>query len=168
MVGRTFGAVLAFGLILSVGASSSRNGWAASQHPRHSIACIFDRMTLRTAPGTCRPQARAYPAHVHGAVRRAVYDSSLTFGIPYKVLLAIGRCESDLNPHARNGQYFGLFQFAAQTFHRAAHSLATETGIAARSYWNPLDSSYAAGYMFATGRSWSWSCETLPKQVRRR
>ncbi len=131
----------------------------------HAPICIFDHMTLRTPAHTCRPRARSYPASVKGKAERAIYDSSLIFGIPYSVLLAIGRCESALNPHASNGTHFGLFQFDPGTFISAASLLHRDTGIVARSYWNALDSSYAAGYLFATGHSPAWTCETSQRSA---
>jgi hypothetical protein len=126
---------------------------------RRAPTCIFDHMTLRTPAGVCRPRARAYPAAITGKAERAIYDSSLTFGVPYSVLLAIGRCESGLNPRASDGAHFGLFQFDPSTFRSAAVLMQRDTGIVARSYWNPLDASYTAGYLFATGHSPSWGCE---------
>lgn len=132
---------------------------AAEPHTEITTNCIFDQMTLRTPPGKCRPRAKAYPSNVVGSARRAIYDSALTFGVPYKILLAIGKCESGLNPYATNGTHFGLFQFLPDTFKRAVGLLRRDTGITAHTYWNPLDSAYAAGYLFATGRARSWSCE---------
>ncbi|GAC1511652.1 MAG: hypothetical protein NVS2B16_13360 [Chloroflexota bacterium] len=127
-----------------------------SQPPHH---CIFDQQALRTKANTCRPRARTYPSTVRGIVRRAIYDSALTFGIPYNILLQIARCESALNPHATNGTHFGLFQFAPETFHQGSHGMKHDTGIVARSYWNAHDASYVAGYLFAIGRAPNWTCE---------
>jgi hypothetical protein len=133
---------------------------AAGERAQQAPTCIFDHLNLRTAPHTCRPRAKSYPPNVTTSVERAIYDSSLTFGIPYPVLFAIGRCESGLNPHASNGRRFGLFQFAPATFRRAIALLRAQTGIVAHTYWSALDSSYAAGFLFATGQSVSWTCET--------
>ena len=47
---------------------------------------------------------------------RAIDDGALTFGVPYKLMLKIARCESALNPRASNGTYLGLYQFAPRTF----------------------------------------------------
>ncbi|HZU12698.1 MAG TPA: transglycosylase SLT domain-containing protein [Chloroflexota bacterium] len=124
-----------------------------------SHACIFDHSSLRTAPNTCRPRASSYPRYVRTSVERSIYDGSLTFGIPYRVLLAIAECESSLNPHADNGTHFGLYQFAPPTFRNGASQLSRDTGIQVHTYWNALDSSYVAGYLFATGQSGSWACE---------
>ena len=120
--------------------------------------CVFDHLTLHTGPNACRPRAKAYPKYVKDAVERAIYDSALVFGVPYTTLLEVARCESALNPKASNGSHFGLFQFAPQTFYRAVSQMKRDTGLQARTYWNPLDSSYAAGFMFVVGSAESWSC----------
>ena|SRR5436305_4651850 len=132
---------------------------ATAARPGRTAACIFDHMSLRTAKGTCRPRARAYPRSVHGSVKRSIYDASLTFGMPYTVLLKIARCESNLNPRARYAGHYGLYQFLPQTFSQAASGLQSDTGIQVHSYWNPLDAAYVAGYMFVTGQALSWACE---------
>ena len=123
-------------------------------------------MTLWTPSGTCRPKARSYPPKVTGAVRRSIYDSALVFGVPYPILLRIARCESNLNPRASSGSYFGLFQFAPDTFHRGAKQMRSQTGIRARSYWNPRDASYVAGFLFAVGEAPRWGCEPPPNGQR--
>lgn len=146
-------------LSLSLSWETTKAVQAARAHPGQHAACIFDHMMLRS-PGTiCRPRAKAYPPSVQGAVQRSIYDSALTFGIPFSVLLNIARCESALDPRARNGGHYGLFQFVPATFRAAALRLHNTTGVAARSYWNSLDSAYVAGFMFATGAATSWSCE---------
>ncbi len=131
----------------------------ALSHSSGSRNCIFDHQSLWTPAGTCRPRAKHYPATVKGGVERAIYDGTLTFGIPYSVLLQIASCESGLNPRASNGSHFGVFQFAPNTFQLGAQRLLQETGIVARNYWNALDSTYVAGYYFAEGQSLSWTCE---------
>jgi hypothetical protein len=117
-------------------------------------------MTLRTAPGTCRPRAKAYPKQVTGRVRQSIYDSALTFGIPYTILLKIAQCESALDPRASDGVHFGLFQFLPDTFDEGSANLRVMTGITTVNFWRPLDSSYVAGFLFATGQSPRWQCET--------
>ena len=78
--------------------------------------------------------------------------------MPYPVLLRIARCESGLNPRAAYGDHLGLFQFIPPTFVGGARSMRSNTGISARSVWNPLDASYVAGYLFAVGESPRWTC----------
>ena len=149
--------------LLALGAFPVMAARPALGAPAHAATrathCIFDHRTLRTPATICRPRAKHYPARVHGAAERAIYDSILLFGIPYSVLLQIAECESGLNPVASNGSHFGLFQFAPATFQRGALDMFQETGVVARSYWNPLDAAYVAGYLFATGQSPAWSCE---------
>lgn len=144
-------------LCLADGAANSV--LAARARLGQNSACIFDHMMLRSPTTMCRPRAKAYPSSVKGAVQRSIYDSALTFGIPYEVLLNIAKCESSLNPRASNGTHFGLFQFAPATFREASVRLHSSTGVAAKSVWNALDSSYVAGFMFATGDAKRWSCE---------
>jgi hypothetical protein len=137
----------------------SKRVQAARLRTGQRAACIFDHMMLRSPTTRCRPRAKAYPSTVKGRVQRSIYDSSLTFGIPFAVLLNIAKCESSLNPRAVHGEHYGLFQFVPATFHQAASRLQASTGVAVKSYWNPLDSAYVAGFMFVTGDSKRWSCE---------
>lgn len=88
-----------------------------------------------------------------------MYDSALTFGIPYRILLRIALCESALNPWAVNGPHYRLFQFLPATFVQGMQAMWRETGIVAYTYWSPLDASYVAGYLFATGHARRWACE---------
>lgn len=130
----------------------------AKSHTPPPHICIFDRMSLHSAPGTCRPRAIAYPANVRGNIKRAIYDSAMTFGVPYPVLLGIAECESSLNPRARDGQHYGLFQFLPSTFRGGRRAMRSMTGIQARTFWNPLDASYVAGFLFAVGKADRWTC----------
>ncbi|HLJ68838.1 MAG TPA: hypothetical protein VKX16_15895 [Chloroflexota bacterium] len=131
----------------------------AAARARKPHPCVFDHMMLKSRAHTCRPRARHYPAAVTTAVERAIYDGALIFGIPYDVLYKIAVCESGLDPHAAYLGHYGLYQFVPDTFHRGAGQLHAAVGVVARSYWNPLDSAYVAGYLYATGQSRSWSCE---------
>lgn len=149
-------------MVPSVGAARARPD-ARAAVGRH--ACTFDHAMLHTPAGTCRPRARHYPRSVQGHVQRSIYDSALTFGIPYIVLYRIAVCESSLDPWAAHDGHYGLYQFLPATFERAARELRRDTGVVARTYWNPLDSAYAAGYLFATGESRSWACEKLAVQL---
>jgi len=149
---------VAIASLLIIVCSTPGSQAAVKQRPGHSSTCIFDHMMLRTASGLCRPIARVYPANVKGRVKHAIYDSALTFGVPYPILLRIARCESGLNPRASYSGHYGLFQFLPGTFRGGAQGMRTATGIAAHSYWNPADSSYVAGYLFAIGKAPSWGC----------
>lgn len=156
-MGREAAGVLLVALTIVIASGPTGTGHAYAGQPRVA-ACIFDHASLRTSHGTCRPRARSYPAGVKGSVQRSIYDGALTFGIPYTVLLRVARCESDLDPHAEDGQYMGLFQFLPATFRKGARELRGQTGIRARSYWNPLDAAYVAGYLFVMGQAQEWTC----------
>ncbi len=146
---------LAIGWPLGEGFSSLTT---AQAHSGQTHVCIFDHTSLRSLPGMCRPRAIAYPPSVDNVVKQAIYDSALTFGVPYHLLLVVARCESALNPRARDGQHYGLFQFLPDTFHLGSVHMRAMTGIEAHSYWNPRDSSYVAGFLFAVGKADGWSC----------
>jgi hypothetical protein len=145
-------------MLLLVGNGTPGHAASNGQHSR-AHTCVFDHLMLWTPQGQCRPRAYSYPRTVHGAVRHAIYDGAITFGIPYKILYRIAVCESGLNPRASNGSYFGLFQFAPDTFQRGANDMQAMTGITVTSYWIPSDASYVAGFLFATGQSPRWQCE---------
>ena len=130
----------------------------ADSHTSQATSCVYDHTALRSAPGRCRPHALSYPPNVRGKVRRAIYDSALIFGVPYTVLLRLALCESGLNPSARNGRHYGLFQFLPATFRRGARLMRRETGITAHNFWKPEDASYVAGYMYAIGHAPEWTC----------
>lgn len=156
MEGHARRALLVLALIASVTATGRLP--AAQARTGHTHPCIFDHVGLKTAPGTCRPHAQAYPRKVKSRVERAIYDGALTFGMPYATLLKIARCESGLNARAASAGHFGLYQFLPRTFQSGAARLRRDTGIVARSYWRPLDASYVAGYMFAVGEASNWQC----------
>lgn len=158
---RTVGTLLC-GVALGFSAMADPAEPAGARNPEaFSRSCVFDHLTLWTPSGTCRPRARQYPVGVAGSVRRAIYDSALIFSLPYTALLQVARCESGLNPRARNGVYRGLFQFLPRTFSRASTRMRRETGIMATSVWSARDASYAAGYMFVTRAGGSWTCARM-------
>lgn len=128
------------------------------RHNQSPHICVYDHTSLHSPPGTCRPQALVYPPNVTGRVKRAIYDSAMTFGVPYPVLLGIAECESSLNPRATDGKHYGLFQFLPSTFHGGRSAMRDMTGIQAQTLWNPLDASYVAGFLFAVGKANRWAC----------
>jgi hypothetical protein len=160
MKGRARRALLSIALgIVPTLCATTIPGQAAGTRQAPERPCIFDHVSLRTTPGECQPRALSYPKSVKGVVRRAIYDSALVYGIPYRILLRIARCESGLNPGATDGMHFGLYQFLPDTFSRGAAEMQSMTGITAGSYWRPLDSAYVAGFLFAVGQSPRWECQ---------
>lgn len=146
-------------LCLAVVATQRGAVHADTKQATSNSPCVFDHTYLRSSSKTCRPRAKAYPSYVHGKVQRAIYDSAVLFGVPYKVLAQVAQCESSMNPQANNGGHIGLFQFLPATFRRGAQQLRGATGVVARSAWKPEDASYVAGYLFTLGEATSWTCE---------
>lgn len=130
----------------------------AKRHNKSPHICAYDHTSLHSPAGTCRPRALVYPRDVKGRVKRAIYDSAMTFGVPYDVLLGIAQCESSLNPRAQDGKHYGLFQFLPSTFQGGQRAMRDMTGIQAHTLWNPLDASYVAGFLFAVGKADRWAC----------
>src|SRR5438270_1747635 len=116
MEGKARRAILVLAVVIGSLVTLVQNRPVTVARAARSGGCIFDHQSLRTAKGTCRPRARAYPPSVRGKVKRAIYDAALTFGMPYNVLYKIARCESNLNPKAAYAGHFGLFQFLPRTF----------------------------------------------------
>lgn len=143
---------------LCLGVVLGFSGTALGQTAPPEHGCAFDRMMLTTRRGVCRPRALSYPSRVHTGVQKAIYDASLTFDVPYPILLKVARCESGLNPKARYRGHFGLYQFLPATFKQGKRLMVRDTGITAHSYWNARDSAYVAGYLFAVGHAPSWTC----------
>lgn len=162
MEGHARRAILVLAVLIGSTVSLMHNRPATAARAGRSGTCIFDHQSLRTAKGICRPHAKSYPKTVRGSVRRAIYDAALTFGMPYSVLFKIARCESNLNPGAAYAGHYGLFQFLPQTFTSGSGGMRVETGITASTYWNALDASYVAGYLFVTGEAREWSCMQMP------
>jgi len=145
-------------LLLASLASRSIDNAAASTHAAQLQKCVFNQSVLSTPANSCRPHAIRYPSKVRGSVKRAIYDGALTFGVPYTTLLLIAKCESRLNIWAANSGHLGLFQFAAPTFSGGAKSMRKMTGVVAKTVWGARDSSYVAGFLFATGGDEAWTC----------
>jgi soluble lytic murein transglycosylase-like protein len=96
----------------------------------------------RVAAKQCS-QSRVVPC-----IRRA----ALRYRVSYQMLLRKARCESNLNPYARNPSgSSGLFQFLPSTW--------ATTPYAGRSIWSARWNALAAGWMHAAGRGGEWVCQ---------
>lgn len=164
MEGQSLRVLLVPVLVVAAVAASQGGPVAVAARTGRGPSCIYDHQSLRTATGICRPHARSYPPGVTGKVKRAIYDSSLLFSVPYGLLLQIAECESGLNPRAAYAGHYGLFQFLPATFSSGASQLRLNTGVKAKSYWNPLDAAYVAGYLFVAGQINQWSCVQWPRR----
>jgi hypothetical protein len=78
--------------------------------------------------------------------------ASIIWGVPQPELRAVGRCESGLDPGAKNGRYRGVFQegpmFEAGPFGRAGFSV-----------WDPLANIFTAAYTVSLQGWRQWQCQ---------
>ena len=111
---------------------------AAAHGGCHSATCL-ERVARKQCSQT----------RVVACIRRA----SLTHNVSYPMLLRKARCESTLNPYARNGVHAGLFQFRV-----AAPSTWVTTPYADRDPYSAKWSSLAAAWMHRVGRGNEWAC----------
>lgn len=82
-----------------------------------------------------------------------IYAAADRYGQPREDMLRVARCESNLNPRARNAasSASGLFQFIPSTW--------ASTPYANYDIFDPWASANAAGWMWANGRRNEWSCQ---------
>jgi hypothetical protein len=84
------------------------------------------------------------------SVSEAINLASVVYGYG-ATLWRKARCESRLNPWAKNGsEASGLFQFLPSTW--------ATTPFAGFSVWSPYANALAAGWMHARGRGGEWVC----------
>jgi hypothetical protein len=82
-----------------------------------------------------------------------IREAARRFNQPEDDLLRVGRCESNLDPRAKNdhGPYFGLFQFLSTTW--------ATTPFADRDVFDPVANANAAAWMWQQGRRNEWACQ---------
>jgi uncharacterized protein YraI len=82
-----------------------------------------------------------------------IYAAADRYGQPRADMLRVARCESNLNPRARNASSgaSGLFQFIPSTWQ--------STPYRDQNIFDPWASANAAGWMWANGRRNEWSCQ---------
>ena len=129
----------------------------------------FDELTIAAATGTRRSLWRALagltvggalglgggatPADAARAsckgsysreeVKRYIRRAARQYRVPYREMLCVARCESNLYPCARNpsGPYYGLFQFLKSTFERTSYG--------DRNMYNPRWNALAAAELWS-------------------
>jgi hypothetical protein len=105
--------------------------------------CTSRSCQERVAKKQCS-QTRVVPC-----IRRA----ALRHRVSFPMLLRKARCESTLNPYARNGVHAGLFQFRV-----APPSTWATTPYRRYSPFSAKWSSLAAAWMHRVGRGGEWAC----------
>lgn len=94
--------------------------------------------------------ARRQLAH-RPSVAEAINLAAAAYRVDAGTLWRKARCESGLNPNARNGsEASGLFQFLPSTF--------ASTPFGRFSIWSPYANALAAGWMHSVGRGGEWVC----------
>lgn len=91
---------------------------------------------------------------VSGGVESVIRSAAAEFGVSGDRMVRVARCESTLNPNAKNGKFGGLFQFSDTTF----NWFASMSGLGG-SKWNASDASRMASWAFANGYASHWECK---------
>jgi hypothetical protein len=112
----------------------------------------FQGRTARMWHGIAAAYRRKLLIRWRPTVEYAYRLASVTFGVPYSQLHAVGGCESTHYPFARNGRYRGLFQegpmFESGPYGRAGFSV-----------WDPVANALTAAGVVA-GQGWrQWECK---------
>ena len=112
------------------------------------------------APATAKRGCQTRACHERVAAKQCsqtrvipcIRRAAIRYRVSYSTLLRKARCESGLNPYARNPSgSSGLFQFLPSTW--------ATTPYARRSIWSAKWNSLAAGWMHAAGRGGEWVCK---------
>ncbi|MDH3225876.1 MAG: hypothetical protein OEM67_02145 [Thermoleophilia bacterium] len=82
----------------------------ARERKKNTATVARLRTRHQTNLGRARKHSRAVQLRSPG-VDHALRLASATYGVSYARLRSVARCESGLRPHAKGGQYVGLFQF---------------------------------------------------------
>jgi hypothetical protein len=100
-----------------------------------------------TAEQRCR--ARASEDEILGFIAEAATE----YGQSEQAMVRVARCESTLNPCARNGDgpYYGLFQYLKSTWR--------STPYGDRDIYDPQAQALATGWMWQQGRKDEWVCK---------
>ena len=103
------------------------------------------------APATT-PEPSAAPASSGGSITEIITAAANRYGQSPAAMLAVARCESNLDPNAVNKSSgaSGLFQFMPGTW--------KTTPYASYSIFDPWASANAAGWMWSVGRRGEWVC----------
>ena len=124
----------------------------------HRIA-VVRRVERDRARGNAGDAIRAYRRErrlmLHRTdVREALRLASIAYNVSYSTLLRRAKCESVLNPNAKNpnSTASGLMQFLYP-------STWVSTPYGRESVWSPYASALAGAYMEAHGRGGEWTCQ---------
>jgi soluble lytic murein transglycosylase-like protein len=109
---------------------------------------------LRTQLAAERRLHRARVMQIRGTsrsarnVNHALTIAAATYGVPVTKLRRVARCESTLDPNARNGRYLGLFQFGTPLWSTTPYRRFSRT--------DPYAAAAAAAWAFKRGMARHW------------
>jgi hypothetical protein len=109
--------------------------------------------TLATVGGVAPFEAAARKEWSERRIIRIVHEAADRYDQPRKAMVRVARCESNLDPYARNpaGPYLGLFQFLRSTW--------KTTPYRDEDIFDPKANAFAAAWMWKKGRRDEWACQ---------
>ena len=139
---------------LRVRAAQARMGWVAAQYLDAGGGRASSSGGGSVAPPPPPPPAPApaAPARTGNAMVDIITDAAVRYGQSPSAMLAVARCESNLDPNVvnRSSGASGLFQFMPGTWRT--------TPYASSSIFDPWANANAAAWMWSVGRRGEWVC----------
>lgn len=125
------------------------HGWAAVTYLN---AGETPAAPAATPAPTSAPAATPAPASSGGSIIEIITEAANRYGQSPAAMIAIARCESNLDPNAvnRSSNASGLFQFLPGTWRT--------TPYASYSIFDPWANANAAAWMWSVGRRGEWVC----------
>jgi uncharacterized protein YraI len=135
---------------LEVAARGFGQGWVAAEFL--DAGEVPAAAAAATPAPTPAPTPSAAPTGSGGTIVEIITAAANRYGQSPSAMLAVARCESNLNPNAINprSNASGLFQFLPGTWRT--------TPYASYSIFDPWANANAAGWMWSVGRRGEWVC----------
>lgn len=135
---------------LEVAALGFGQGWVAAEFL--DAGEVPAAAAAATPAPTPAPTPSAAPTGSGGTIVEIITAAANRYGQSPSAMLAVARCESNLNPNAVNprSNASGLFQFLPGTWRT--------TPYASYSIFDPWANANAAGWMWSVGRRGEWVC----------
>lgn len=138
---------------LEVVAKGSGMGWVAAEFlDAGEVPRAAQNTPAPVAAPLPTPPPAAAPTSSGDSITNIITAAATRYGQPAAAMLAVARCESNLDPTAVNSRSgaSGLFQFLPGTW--------KTTPYASHSIFDPWANANAAGWMWSVGRRGEWVC----------
>ena len=137
---------------IEVSARGYGQGWVAAEFLNAGEAPTAAPAAAPTPAPVPTPTPPAAPANPGGSITEIITAAANRYGQSPSAMLAVARCESNLDPNAVNKSSgaSGLFQFLPGTW--------KTTPYASYSIFDPWANANAAGWMWSVGRRGEWVC----------